>query len=174
MQGGVQKGRLRWSIEVTRPCDVLWMGVSATFQLDVSQWIARDPNVYSALPHSTPVLGPVNTYIVWVQRRRAFVGLPRPRLGHTHQLTSMVSMLIPSGSDCWCLDEREPLANECWGLNIDSNRMRTLPRSTTMRDTYVRTYVRMKSETNKMHMKFNIRVTVCSGQRGVIVPRALL
>lgn len=53
MQGGVQKGRLRWSIEVTRPCDVLWMGVSATFQLDVSQWIARDPNVYSALPHST-------------------------------------------------------------------------------------------------------------------------
>lgn len=39
-----------------------------------------------------------------------------------------------------------------------------------MRDTYVR----MKFETNKMHMNFNIRVTVCSGQRGVIVPRALL
>ena len=48
VQVGITSGLLRWSITVVRPCDMMWMGVTADFDLDVSQWAARSPDVWMA------------------------------------------------------------------------------------------------------------------------------
>ena len=52
VQVGIMTGLMRWSLEVVRPCDMLWMGVSAEFNLDTSQWAAHHERVWMASEES--------------------------------------------------------------------------------------------------------------------------
>lgn len=46
MQGGLENGILRWSLEIVRQCDMFWMGVTSNSGLDMSTMIARNPQVW--------------------------------------------------------------------------------------------------------------------------------
>jgi hypothetical protein len=46
MQGSLEKGMLKWSLEIVRQCDMFWMGVTSKSGLDMSTMIARDPQVW--------------------------------------------------------------------------------------------------------------------------------
>jgi hypothetical protein len=45
-QGGLERGMLKWSLEIVRQCDMFWMGVTSRSGLDMSTMIARDPKVW--------------------------------------------------------------------------------------------------------------------------------
>jgi hypothetical protein len=46
MQGSILSGRLRWSFNIVRNCEMFWFGVTANISRDPASFIAVDPSTW--------------------------------------------------------------------------------------------------------------------------------
>lgn len=63
MQFGIEKGAMEWGVDISRTCDMLWVGVTANPELDCNAWICDQPDTFLVSEESTILADVYKSYV---------------------------------------------------------------------------------------------------------------